>query len=308
MLEVVAEASLTAFQTQKSASQKSLDDLVSLTHSCALFLEQIRCSRCKWERERRRCDVVYWNCRRCWMFSNNNWRRDVKQKKRVVLNFITVFKTSRSRIETMEIEWNVKKKEEEEKWKVVTKLENDFNYYYKREEKLKETVSLSKPALFFHHHHTYTFVSLAIPDEISLSMCSASLSCSWSKITAGGSLASSSTSLLQSEPESCWALKAEKMPKLSFYDDYDYNEQITIIVLREARNKKVKCGCFDLRKAKSNFPRWFCFFRSSFCASFLFEYTEYTEYTFQDNKTHENWLWTQIDEQSSGRRPAHSWS
>lgn len=32
-------------------------------------------------------------------------------------------------------------------------------------------------------------------------------------------------------------LKSEKMPKLSFYDDYDYNEEITIIVLREAREK-----------------------------------------------------------------------
>lgn len=29
------------------------------------------------------------------------------------------------------------------------------------------------------------------------------------------------------------------MPKLSFYDDYDFNEQITIIVLREARKKRL---------------------------------------------------------------------
>lgn len=60
------------------------------------------------------------------------WRR--RRRRKVVLNFITVFKTSRSSRAKEHRRWKLN---EEEKWKVVTKLENDFNYYKRKRDAMK---------------------------------------------------------------------------------------------------------------------------------------------------------------------------
>lgn len=67
-----------------------------------------------------------------WREDFGRWRR--RRRRKVVLNFITVFKTSRSSRAKEHRRWKLN---EEEKWKVVTKLENDFNYYKRKRDAMK---------------------------------------------------------------------------------------------------------------------------------------------------------------------------
>lgn len=224
------------FQTQSASSQKVIrwsrfSPPVRRLH--ALFLEQKLQAAARW------CRLAFplsryteWSesssaqkkevQRAEWREDFGRWRR--RRRRKVVLNFITVFKTSRSSRAKEHRRWKLN---EEEKWKVVTKLENDFNYYKRKRDAMKiEGNCISAAAACCSH--------------ISCTMTERRCCCFGRVEETSHRTKKKHRTIpeisLSHEQVVWWALK--KMPKLSFYDDYDYNEQITIIVLRWSARKK----------------------------------------------------------------------
>lgn len=161
-----------------------------------------------------------------WREDFGRWRR--RRRRKVVLNFITVFKTSRSSRAKEHWRWKLN---EEEKWKVVTKLENDFNYYKRKRDAMKiegNCISAAAACWLAHFIVQWPSDNAAALVELRRPLIEQKKHRTIPEIS------------LSHEQVVWWALK--KMPKLSFYDDCDYNEQITIIVLRWSAKKKHNNG------------------------------------------------------------------